>query len=390
MKRTFGILAVATFLITQFSFALPRFALMTGAKCAACHVNPTGGQMRTDYGTTFSSDVLPLRATRDDDFTFSGKLNDNISIGGDYRSQFIYDFATDPSDGQSGKTSFHAMTTTIYGAAKLGKKFTFYFKQDIVNSGYGALVGPEVFGIARILPNQWYIKGGAFLPDYGWRIDDHTSYIRGGDLGFIPGGPLNTGLLFIPNYRDIGVEVGGYIENLFVTASILNGTGNFRKIDFQKDKAFCVKLEYNGMLSSVPFRLGVSGYGFGSYKMGGISAGFATPDSCFVVMGEMDWTHNMLSGTLIIPGAHAMAAYAEADYRIVDGVWAIGKFDLFDPLQGTVNDPAGSSVNSVKRVTLGFEFYPYNFVEVRPQYRINIEEPAVTNDQALIQMHVWF
>ena len=390
MKRLVFILFISIFLfaLTQQVFALPRFALMTGAKCASCHVNPTGGQMRTEYGIGYSTDKLPLEASRDSDFTFDSKISDNISIGGDYRSQFVY-------DDLSKTTTFQSMTTSIYGAVTLSKKVSFYFKQDIVNGTYdfptNFYAGTEVFGIFRLFPKGWYIKGGTFLPDYGWKSDDHTSYVRGGDLRFLPGSNLpgaKKGMIFTPNYKDIGVEVGGYIEDLSLTAGVFNGTGNLTPIDPSKDKAFVAKLEYMGSASSVNFRVGVSGYTFKTYRLGGIHAGFATGD--LVILGEMDWTRGQLAGTTLTDNINTMAAYGEVDYRAMQGIWLIGKFDMFDPLQGLGDDDSTPTINTVQRFTVGLEFFPYSFVEVRPQYRINVEKPSIQNDQALVQMHIWF
>jgi hypothetical protein len=385
-----GVLPFVTALILAGSHAataLPRFALVAGAKCGSCHSNPTGGQMRTEYGTAFSSEKLPLAELRDSDFTFNPKLTDNITIGGDYRSQFVY-------DGLSKSTTFQAMSTTIYGAANIGKKLLLYFKQDIVNGTYsgpgglnaGLYNGTEVYGLAKILPGGGYIKGGSFLPDYGWRIDDHTAYTRGGDLGFTGAG-YHPGLLFVPNYKDIGVEAGVYIENLFVTAGLFNGTGQQQPIDFSKYKAWVAKVEYSGGLASLNYRIGASGYGYREFTMGGFNAGVGTGD--LALLGEIDWTKNYLVGPAN-PGGNSMAAFAEIDYRAIQGLWLTGRFDMEDPVQGVSDDESAPATNSVKRMTLGVEFFPFSFVEIRPQYRIVIETPSVSNDVAFVQMHLWF
>src|SRR5437764_13099351 len=109
MKTLLAFLCISVLLISTSAVSLPRFALMTGAKCSSCHVNPTGGQMRNEYGISFSTEKVPLEALKDSEFTFSTKLNDNISIGGDYRSQFIY-------EGLSKTIAFQAMTASIDGA----------------------------------------------------------------------------------------------------------------------------------------------------------------------------------------------------------------------------------------------------------------------------------
>lgn len=397
--QVFSFVAFLTLMFSTLSSALPRFALMAGAKCASCHVNPSGGQMRNDYGaTSFSVDALPLRTVKsegeeneEDAFIFNPKLSENISIGADYRSQFIYDKAADAS-------TFQMMTMTLYGSVNLTKKISFYYKQDIVNNAYGVdgFGGPEFFAIARILPGSWFIKGGSFLPDYGWRTDDHTAYTRGGDLGYIRNAAANSGLIFVPNYKDIGAEIGGYAGDLFLTVGLFNGTGNIRKLDFGKGNSFAysAKAEYMGNISSLNFRFGLSGYGYQSFRMAAVHAGFAAGD--LVVLGELDLTHHKLNpySGLVDESTNQMAASGELAYRIIQGLWIIGRLDMFDPVQGfaddwTVSDPP-PSYNSLKRYTFSMEFFPYPFIEVRPMFRLYDEKPSIDNNQFIVQTHVWF
>jgi hypothetical protein len=381
------------FVLASSSHALPRFALVAGAKCGSCHVNPTGGQMRTEYATkSFSVDALPIRATRDEDFGLDTRLSESITIGGDYRSQFIYDSGTET-------TTFHAMTASLYGTVALTRKITFYVKYDVLNSSYGTLSGPEVYGIARILPGTWYIKGGSFLPDYGWRLDDHTSYVRGGDLGFIPDVAGGRGLIFLPNYKDIGAEIGGNVGPLMITAALLNGTGNFSKIDFSDAKAIVGKIEFAGTTADVNVRVGASGYKFSDLKMFGLHAGVGMGD--FVVLGEIDWAESLpySIGLFSRTGVKSMAGYLEGNFRAFQGLWLVAKYDVFDPRVGWSNEsspqwtpnPARAWLaNAVSRLTFGVEFFPYPYIELRPQYRINLETPSYGNDQLLAQVHIWF
>ncbi|TAK62590.1 MAG: hypothetical protein EPO24_04840 [Bacteroidetes bacterium] len=391
-----SIIAVLALFCSEALFALPRFALMTGAKCGSCHVNPTGGQMRSEYGTSFSLDALPLVAHKEEDFTFNPKLTDNITIGGDFRTQFLYDMAMSPGDSVKGKNTFHAMTATLYGAVQISKKITFYFKQDFLNQSYGVLSGPEVFGVAKILPRSGYIKVGAFMPEYGWRLDDHTSYTRGGDIGFIPGGFTSNGLPFFPNYRDVGIEVGAYIDDFTLTASVLNGSGNLRKLDFTTDKAFAAKLEYIGKTeadSGINYRLGASGYVFKDYRMAGLTAGIGFGD--WVLYGEMDWTDgklNQFAGNAYVDSAKMSVAFVELDYRAIQGLWLTARYETVDPLNGIADDELAltPTTNSFSRLMLGLEFFPYSFVELRPQYHVVMEKPSLDNDRVLVQLHLWF
>jgi hypothetical protein len=382
MKLCSGFLTISFILLLngETSLALPRFALMQGTKCQSCHLNPTGGGMRNDYGVTYSIDKVPLESTKDSDFTFSGKLSDHISIGGDTRGQFIYDKG-------SASTGFQAMTTSIYGSVHINKKYYFYFKQDLVNPGYGYLTGPELFGLAKVLPGGWYVKGGVFMPNFGWRLDDHTAYTRGGDLGYANAGFYQSGLIFVPNYKDVGIEVGGYLGDLFVTGGVFNGDGNQagKQISMKKSKAFAVKAEYSGALSGVNYTLGVSGYNYDTLSIGGVNLGFGAGD--VTVLGEFDVTKKYATGNPAVdafnPGGNTMAAHGEIDYRIMQGLWAMGMFDIFDPIQGIAS-------TDLKRITVGMEFFPFPFVEFRPQYRHTTDDLGTSNDQALVQMHLWF
>ncbi len=375
-------LFVVMFCSVAASLALPRFALMTGTKCQSCHVNPTGGGMRTEYGMAFSSDKLPLEAMRDSDFTFSGKLNDHISIGGDHRGQFIYDKG-------SASTSFQAMTTSIYGSVQVNKKYYFYFKQDLVNPGYsqgaGQFPGPEVFALAKLFPGM-YVKGGVFMPNFGWRLDDHTSYTRGGDIGYVNGSFYNEGLIFVPNYKDVGIEVGGNIGGLVLTGGLFNGDGNQYQIHLSNQKAYALKAEYYGSLADLNFNLGVSAYGYSAMTMQGVTGGIGIGD--VTLLGEVDVTNNYITGASAVdslnPGGNTMAAHIEGDYRMIQGIWLIGMYDIFDPIQGIAS-------TDVKRITAGLEFFPFSFVEIRPQYRhLTKADPSVSDDQLLVQMHLWF
>ncbi len=357
--------------------ALPRFALSTGIKCASCHINPTGGQMRNQYGTnTYSMEELPLESTFDSEFTFDPKISDNITIGSDFRSQYLADEFTHTS-------TFQAMAASVYASVNLTKKATFYYKQDIVNGTYGSFFpGTEVFALVKGLPANFYAKGGIFLPDFGWRIDDHTGYTRGGDLGYTSAG-YHPGLFFVPNYKDIGLEIGNYFDDFFITVGIFNGTGHTNKLNFSKEKSVSAKIEYANQIFSHNYRVGISNYSYKNFTMQGVNFGIGTEDLTF--LAEIDWAKNQLdiNTYVITEKVRSLAAFAEIDYRIMQGLWFVGKYDLFDPQQGVKDDV-------LKRVNFGVEFFPMSFIELRPFYRFNIEKPEFSNNQFVLQMHVWF
>ena len=168
-----------------------------------------------------------------------------------------------------------------------------------------------------------------------------------------------------------------------IAAGVSNGTGNSARLDFRDSKAFTARLEYGFTVGGTNLIIGSSGYVFDAYRMGGFHAGIGS--GSFALYGEADFTRNRIapSGFAIDRSADAMAAFAAAEYRIARGVWATGKYDIFDPARGASSD-------EFRRVTLGLELFPRPFIELRPQFRINLETPRVGNNVGLLQLHAWF
>ena len=102
------------FVFNSFLFSLPSYALEEGTNCMSCHVNPTGGGMRNDYGSNiYALDELPLKRWIDkgkDDW--DGYITNHIQVGGDFRMQ-MYD------NGDS--TKVFPMQADMYADLKLNK-----------------------------------------------------------------------------------------------------------------------------------------------------------------------------------------------------------------------------------------------------------------------------
>ena len=102
------------FLFNCFLFSLPVYSVQEATNCMSCHVNPTGGGMRNDYGSNvYALDVLPLERWIDkgkDDW--DGYLTEHIQIGGDFRIQMF-------NNGDS--TKVFPMQADIYTNVKINK-----------------------------------------------------------------------------------------------------------------------------------------------------------------------------------------------------------------------------------------------------------------------------
>ena len=95
-------------------------------------------------------------------------------------------------------------------------------------------------------------------------------------------------------------------------------------------------------------------------------------------MGEFDIANNFVKKDSL-----SNALMIEAAYQVVKGLDAVVRYDRFDPLQSRDKD-------DISRLIVGFEVHPYSFVEIRPQYRLQMEHPSITNDTFVVQFHLWY
>jgi hypothetical protein len=365
-NRGTTLLALFLFLATANSvFALPRFAILEGEQCINCHINPTGGELRSpEEASDFMNSHLSFVQDHGGGFNFDPHLGEDILIGGDVRFQYLY-------DGQMKKTTFQSMEGAIYSAIHLYTSTRLYVKYDFVNSAY------EAYGLYNFNQDNSYVKVGAFSPSYGIRLDDHTAYTRGGNFGLLQGIPL-LGLIFSPDYRDLGVELGSKFGRLFVTADLTNGNG-LANYDFNSRKALIGRAEYmtHGFLNLV---IGASGYFSGGTKMWGAHAGIGIGKR-LSILGEFDWARSL--PTVLPVNSLSNASFVELSYYFARGLFGVARFDYFKQY------PGGPTYY---RYILGADVYPIPHIDLIPQVRFNTTNVvgAPQPVEALIQSHVYF
>ena len=68
--------------------AEPYLAAQMGLKCAQCHVNPTGGGMRTVFGNTFAQTTLAQKRIGAEEDLWTGQVMKFLSVGGNARANY--------------------------------------------------------------------------------------------------------------------------------------------------------------------------------------------------------------------------------------------------------------------------------------------------------------
>ncbi|KAB2924585.1 MAG: hypothetical protein F9K22_06125 [Bacteroidetes bacterium] len=354
--------------------ALPKFATRQGAKCQSCHINPSGKGMRSTFGSTYGREELTMTTfkERTDIEEFSPALNDVFTIGMDYRTLFYYMQSTTA-------TSFFQMQGDLYLDLRLNKKFRIYFDKGLYS-------GFEVFGLAKVLPLDGYVKVGNFIPAYGLRMDDHTLFIRNGP--FAPIDPALSaypaGLGFGQGSEDTGLEVGFNPSIFTFNAGVFNGRkGGLAGAGGSTSKAVAVRGDaafeagpFNILLGGSLYRLPTGG-GRVTQSWGGF--GIVTYDGNLTLMAEADMIQSY--NTSLLRTVNGVVIFTEANYVITEGIDLKVGYEFYDP-----NDARQDA--SVSRISVGAEFFPLTGVEVRPVYRINRESlTELSNDELHVMFH---
>jgi len=342
MRKNILLLASILVIIIPFEILpLPRFAVRLRDKCVDCHYNPTGGIIRNENGFFYGQNLLSM-----------------IS----------------PRAKEKNRTDFQRMTGSVYGRVGLSKKINIIARYDFVWNIW------EAYGVAHILPNNGYIKAGSFQPNFGIRLDDHTAYTRGGDFFLLFQDGARTGLIYDPFYIESGGELGIYVSNFaFLTASIGASVGKNNNPTLTKDPTYTARLELTPSIGKVGFLLG------GSYAAAKVPqttemyGGFAGIGyDRFSLLAEFDIANNLLD-----EDTKSNMLMVEASYVIILGLEAYARYDWLDK-------DVDKDTGTIAHLILGFEFIPYSFIEIRPQYRFIIEDPTIDNNAVVIQFHFWY
>ncbi len=272
------------------------------------------------------------------------------------------------------------MTGSIYTNIGLAKEINLIARYDFIYNIW------EAYGVANILPGNGYIKVGSFEPYFGLRIDDHTAYTRGGDMYLLFTTGRN-GLIYNPLYTEAGLEIGYQFGDLaFLTGSV--GSNLTSGSTLTRDPTYTARLELDPKIGKVNLLFGgsyastelIQATSSGPAALPAYFYGFFTGIGYnrFSLLAEFDLGNDVSSDS-----TKSNYAMAELGYVITIGLEVVVRYDRVDPNTEISND-------ELQHIILGLEWFPYSFIEIRPQYRFILEDPSVTNDAVVIQFHFWY
>jgi len=365
-RAALAVSAAAALLYCASASAEPRFALREGLQCRHCHVNRTGGGMRTPFGVSFAQTNLAT-------FRLPGLLDRNagnsFAIGANLRlsNRTLFKTTTHLA-GVERKTkrrnTFEMNEANLYVLARaIPDHLSVYVDETI---GPEAAANREAFILVHGLPLDGYVKAGRFMLPFGLRIPDDKAFTRG-QTGF--------------NYAnsDLGVEVGIAPYPYALSLAVSNGS-------------------LGGADTNIRKQVSVHGTITGSHARGGVSFAWndtSAPDFSFqsltssvhlagrlgrlVVLGELAWIHGITD-----PESYdQFALLTETTFEVYKGVFPRFRFEAFDPLWSLKN-------NERDRFVFGISWFPIQLLELRAEYRLNRDIPQRVEgnaDALVVEIH---
>jgi len=339
----------------------PAFAVRTGYRCGQCHVNRTGGGLRTPFGSLYTQTTLPaeLLQWRESSNLLPADPDARFAIGADLRLQYLATRSDDFED----RASFEVPEANAYVEARLlPDRLSLYLDETL---GPGGASARELFGLWSFARLRGYVKFGKFLPPFGWRLPDDAAFIRQ-FTGFAYSAP-DTGV-------EVGIEPGRWSLHL----SVLNGSGGGGDLDRGK------RFTFTGVRRWDEGRVGLSAANNitedATVTHAGVygGAGFGR----LALLAEGDWVETSGDGGT----EHQLIGLIEADLLIRRGLNVKLARDWIDPDRDVDTDER-------IRDSLGLEYVPYPFVQLRWFVRRKDGPPQVAgsrDEQLDFEVHLFF
>lgn len=356
--------------------AEPYLAIQEGYKCSKCHVNMTGGGKRTDFANVYVQTRLastfldwrrfgaseeakddednPLKADSQSSF-FSGRVNDFIAIGADFR--VLFERNKPPATGAT--ETFNQRKHNVYLEINLiPDRVTFY--QTLAEGGDAR----EIIGLLKgqLFGEPYYVKAGQFFLPFGLRLQDDTAFTRSA-TGFTYG------------TTDVGVEAGFEPGPWALHVAYSNGTGS--SIETNRAKRLTGSVAYVHKM----FRLG------GSYSTNKDAQNVVTETASLhggVQLGRVGLLAE--AGYIENPTDEQRFAIAEVNFLIRRGHNLKLTYDYFDPSLAIFE-------NARERYSVVYEPFLNQFTQVRLGLRENrgIPQNAAQNAQLVFgELHLFF
>ena len=370
-----ALFALAVFAPSQ-AWAEPRFAIREGVQCSACHINQTGGGMRTPYGASFSQTDLPSRRLKGVYLPDTGsyiRIGANLRLGlrtvlATETKLIVEETDTTPrfeqTFNQEASSSFEISEGNLYVQVEpIPGHLTVYIDETVSPEGASSR---EAFVMVYGLPLGLYAKAGRFMLPFGMRIKDDNAFIR-----------QQTGFTYAD--QDLGVEIGLSKHPVSASVAFTNGSGGGFDPNIFKRITASVSVAGPWIRAGGSFSYNDTSQGDFTFRTwtGGGNLGLRL--GRLQLMGEFDWIHGLTD----TEPYDQYALYGGVDFEPYKGVYLRFRWEGYDPL-------VSLKENHRDRFLFGLSWFPAQFVEVRAEYRLNRDIPQRVGgnaDEIIVEIH---
>ncbi len=340
--------------------AEPYLAVQLGLKCGQCHVNPTGGGLRSTFGDIFAQTVLPAQHLDTALDNWTGQLGPYLRAGGDLR----FDAQVTQAPQTSSVQEFSLEQTRVYLEAEVIPNRLLAYVDEQVAPG-GAL-NREAYVLYWSATHDWYVKAGQMYLPFGLRLQDQTAFIL-----------TATGINMTT--PDQGVEFGWERAHWDAQLAVSNGTaGGAVSSD---GKQYSTQLSY---VESV-WRLGIAAnrndQSAGAKSAYGIFGGLRTGPISWLAQVEITDDLSIADGQ-----GKQLATLLEANWLIARGNNLKITDEFLNPNRAVPN-------GEETRWSLVYEFTPIQFAQIRAGFRWNDGIPQDNAEHGrlyFVELHGYF
>jgi hypothetical protein len=318
--------------------AEPYLAVQMGLKCGQCHVNPTGGGLRTAFGDIFAQTVLPAEHLDTALDNWTGQLGPYFRTGGDLRFDAQVNRA--PQTATLQEFSLEQFRTYLE-AEVIPNRLLVYADEQIAPGG---ALNREAYVMYWSGSHDWYIKAGQMYLPFGLRLQDQTAFIQ-----------TATGINMTT--PDQGVEFGWERGHWDAQATVSNGTAGGAVTG--DGKQFGTQLVY---VESV-WRLGLAAnrndQSGGAKTAYGIFGGLRTGPISWLAQAEITDDQSIANGQ-----GKELATLLEAN-------WLISRGSNLKITEEFLNPDRAAPNGEETRWSLVWEYTPIQFAQIRTGFRWN-------------------
>ncbi len=336
--------------------AEPYLAVDQGQKCIVCHVNASGGGLRSAYGVHFARTGLAAFGLPDSLPTWSGAAGDLLRVGGDLR----WSSSRVQVPGQPAQRSSRMEQVRFYGELRLPSDRVSLYVDELVGPGDSTTqeVNLRLHGESRL----WHLKAGQFYLPFGWRLQDNTAFVRS---------VSGIGMATPERGLEAGLEFGDWSAQWAVTRPLRTTAG----VSERQTSALVAWVQPSGRLGA---SAASSTTAAGKRQAWALFGGLRTGPVAW--LAEVD----MVSDTGYPEGRRRLrAGLLEANWKIARGHNLKLTGEYFDPDRRVAADHKA-------RRSLVYELTPLPFVQIRlgvREHRGIPQSPIDNRRSSFVELH---